>query len=492
MRKTRKITSILVLIAMLFMIAAPAMADTTTPDGSVTVTNAKDGQTYKLFKLFDATMGANDAITYTLPQGKTEADLVYIDSTGTTHQWFKVNDNGFVEKYDDTVTVNWAKDPNAIAWAKSFGTQVGSAVTKDGDTTVSWTNINYGYYFVETTLGSFISVDSANKNARIEDKNEGPRLDKEITGVNNETTTLGVGDETTDPGEGANEKAIAEVGDTVSYKLTIYAKPGAENYKVTDVLTHLQLVASSVKVNDVAYGESTIVDKANSSVENNASEFTIAFTKAYLDTIKNTDATITIEYDAIITGDATIGATGNDNTATLTYGHKDTPDSDSDSAKVYTGKVSVVKNDEANAGLAGAVFALKNNSDQYYKIDATTKVVTWVDSVDEATKYTSGVDGKLDGEFTGLSNGSYTLEEVTAPDGYNKIDANDESLKFTIADRDYTDVNLIQSKTVINKKGAVLPSTGGIGTTIFYVAGAALAVGAGVLLVTRRRMDSQR
>ena len=97
----------------------------------------------------------------------------------------------------------------------------------------------------------------------------------------------------------------------------------------------------------------------------------------------------------------------------------------------------------------------------------------------------TGEDGKLLTKFEGLANGTYTLVESTVPDGYNKL----ADTTVTIADSDVTLTNLSQAITVVNKAGSELPSTGGIGTTIFYVIGAILVLGAGVLLVTRRRMN---
>lgn len=112
--------------------------------------------------------------------------------------------------------------------------------------------------------------------------------------------------------------------------------------------------------------------------------------------------------------------------------------------------------------------------------------MTWVEDIADATEKTSGSDGAVPA-FTGLGNGTYTLVEKTVPSGYNK--AADEA--FTIVGNDYTASNLEQTKTAINNQGSVLPSTGGIGTTIFYAIGAVLVIGAGIVLVTRRRMNVQ-
>ena len=124
---------------------------------------------------------------------------------------------------------------------------------------------------------------------------------------------------------------------------------------------------------------------------------------------------------------------------------------------------------------------IANSDGKYYKI--ANNVVTWEDSIDDATEFTSTATGALSGDFTGLVDGTYTLIEKTVPDGYNK--AADST--FTIAAGDYTADNLEQESTVVNEAGTVLPSTGGIGTTLFYVIGSILVLGAGVVLVAKKR-----
>ena len=189
-----------------------------------------------------------------------------------------------------------------------------------------------------------------------------------------------------------------------------------------------------------------------------------------------------IKYTATVNSDALTVDPAN-NTAYLSYGHEDgenhTP---TVVTEVYNAKFDVLKNDDKGQPLAGAGFVLKNKDNKYYKIE--NGVVSWVDSIDDATEKFSGNDGKVPA-FTGLANGTYTLVEKTVPDGYNG--AADQT--FTIAEHDYTTANLEQKATVVNKEGAVLPSTGGIGTTIFYILGGILAVGAAVVLVARKRVS---
>ena len=121
------------------------------------------------------------------------------------------------------------------------------------------------------------------------------------------------------------------------------------------------------------------------------------------------------------------------------------------------------------------------------------------------SKVEVGTDGKA--KFTGLGAGEYTLSETKVPAGYNKIadisfeitatvsdDTTSQTGKQITFDTDNDDINVESDNTltltVENQKGTELPSTGGIGTTIFYVIGAILVLGAGILLVTRRRMNA--
>lgn len=209
---------------------------------------------------------------------------------------------------------------------------------------------------------------------------------------------------------------------------------------------------------------------------------------------------VVVEYTCTLDTDAVIGGTGNINKVNLTYnanpdGDEDTKTKDKE-VTVYTFQLEGTKVDgiDNSIKLKGAEFKLRNADDLYYKKDADGNV-SWV-AVDAADVVTSAENTGLF-EFTGLDAGTYTLVEVTPPAGYNTIPETTVVIEATY-DNDKLDtlsqgdpVTGKVSVEVENNKGATLPETGGMGTTLFYVVGAALVVGAGIVLVSKKRMSTK-
>ena len=195
-----------------------------------------------------------------------------------------------------------------------------------------------------------------------------------------------------------------------------------------------------------------------------------------------------VRYSAKVNEGAVIAGEGNPNTAVVEWGNPEDPLSDDDDAKVFTGQISVIKYDGAKEDekpLGGAGFKLKNADGKYYKL--ANGAVTWVDAEADGDEHLSAdADGVMP-PFIGLADGVYTLVETTVPEGFNK--ASDTTI--TIAAHDHTEANLDQVAKVENRQGAELPSTGGIGTTIFYVIGGLLILGAAIILVARRKAESK-
>lgn len=223
----------------------------------------------------------------------------------------------------------------------------------------------------------------------------------------------------------------------------------------------------------------------------------------------NDGATITVTYTAHLNDKAYVntagGSTSNINKVYLTYSNNPKDESsigktpESTPVCVYTYQLNNTKyhdDDNPNNVLAGAGFRLysdeachdedeiklKMNDDGTYSRDFSTE--------GKGVEMISGQDGQFN--VKGLDAGTYYLKETKTPDGYGAC-ANKEIVISATHDVNHVDLSGNLSTTIINKKagGITLPSTGGIGTTIFYVVGGGLMVAAIVLLVTKKRMENK-
>ena len=277
----------------------------------------------------------------------------------------------------------------------------------------------------------------------------------------------------------AGKKAIADVGSTVNYTATITKKAGAENYvfhdKMTAGLTYNNDAVVKVNGQTITAGATTFT---MGSLDGDT--LTITFKNSFINGLAD-DTDIVIEYSATVNSDA-LQIDPAKNTAYLNYGDETGENSTPvKETEVYNAKISVIKTDDENKPLAGAGFVLKNKEDgKFYTL--VNNDIVWVDSIDAADEHMSDAEGNVPA-FTGLCDGTYTLVEKTVPAGYNGA----ADVDITIAGRNFTAENLIQSATVVNKEGPALPSTGGIGTTIFYIVGSVLLLAAAIVLIARRR-----
>ena len=186
----------------------------------------------------------------------------------------------------------------------------------------------------------------------------------------------------------------------------------------------------------------------------------------------------------------------NTNTTYLQYGNKSETTKATTTTKTY--KIPVFKytkkNDGTYKGLPGAIFTLSKNQNGGNPIELVETETAGTYRVAKKTEETgikkiTEVTTPDDGEFTiqGLDAGTYYLTEIQQPDGYNKLSAPVEIVikedgTITIGD------NTVEKVEVENKSGSILPSTGGMGTTLFYIFGAILVIGSGVVLITKKRM----
>ena len=239
------------------------------------------------------------------------------------------------------------------------------------------------------------------------------------------------------------------------------------------------------------------------------------------------DSIVTIEYTAVLNSNAEIGLPGQENKVKLEYSNNpnatgdgttkpgDTGETPEDKVIVFTYELDTTKVDgiDNTKKLENAEFKLyrmNGSTKEYVKVDADSKVAGWTDTAADATTLISDTNGLF--KVIGLDDGTYYLEETKAPSGYNKLTnavevvitattENNQSWSSTPADA-LTELNVtaggnagtgnvatgIASINIANNKGSTLPSTGGIGTTIFYVLGGTLVVGSGIALVTKKRL----
>lgn len=227
----------------------------------------------------------------------------------------------------------------------------------------------------------------------------------------------------------------------------------------------------------------------------------------------NNGATITVTYTAHLNDNAFVntasGSTENKNSVRLQYSNNPRPDDEywgytpnytpESEVYVYTYQLNNTKRAEKEDGtpLPGAVFQLYSDKDctqevKLYKVgNIYFPIKDATDKNKDAVQMISGQDGQFN--VKGLDAGTYYLKEITPPSGYSAC-ANKEIVISATHNGNHVELDSSKlSTTIINKKagGITLPSTGGIGTTIFYVVGGGLMVAAIVLLVTKKRMENK-
>lgn len=340
-----------------------------------------------------------------------------------------------------------------------------------------------GYYLVDSTLGTLCSLNTTANEVVMKEKNGVPTNEKKV-------------EEDLNSDYGSTNDA--DLGQTINFQSTITAQPGAENYvfhdKMSPGLTFGQVTGVTLNGDKV---EAT-VEEGNQKVANytiktgntctDGCTFEVVFAQSFCDTLEANNQLV-ISYTAVLNQKANVGLEGNKNSSWLEYGEN--CKTTISTTTTYTWDMKVFKytqNVDEQKPLAGAKFILLNKDKKQAAKISDDIFDGWVD-VNDGTTLASDEDGFI--TISGLDSDTYYLREIEAPAGYNKRSGEIE-VKITGATEG--EDNVLSYTTVCaeieNKSGTVLPSTGGIGTTIFYVIGGVLVLGAVVLLVTRKRMDS--
>lgn len=492
MKYMKKFMALLAVLTLALTMAVPAFAASGT--GTITIDNAVTGTTYKAYRIFDLESydTGKNAYSYKLNTKWNDFSTysTTIDSnTVSAADFFSVNSAGYIEWKDakKDAGADFAKLAKDFAVKKSIACDETKTAT---DATVTFTNLTLGYYLVDTSLGSLCSLNTTAPSVTIKEKNSDTTIEKKIV------ITGTTGDEKVDSNS-------AGIGDTVNFSITITVKDGApRNYVLHDKLSGLTFNPDSLKVQ---IGTTTLDPNTDYTLETNPTDgdsFDVNFTNGKL----QTNDVVVVTYSATVAANATIAGAGNKNTAKLVYNGKD---STKEETTTYVWKLNVHKytlnSTNKEVALSGAKFVLyrmDGGTKKYAKL-TNNKIDSWVTDKGGATTLETSGEGDI--LIEGLNVGTYYLEETEAPAGYNKLTKPIE-VKITATpdvtgvsetveyknqnDSTYTPATDATVK-VLNEAGTQLPSTGGIGTTLFYVIGGGLMAVAAVLLVTKKRMNSK-
>lgn len=486
MKTTKRLLSCLLVLAMMFAMAIPAFA----AGGTITIKNTEAGTMYELYKLFDVQKSEAGTVSYTLVNGLTEADL-----EGSP---FTVEAGHIVDKTGAQPSDAWfqgiAKKLTAVDKKTSVGKDVVFTPSEDAYYFITRSNsqtVSAPEFNAETVVSNITIFDKNNDNDPVPGKPEDERY------------------KTTDKGADISVDLGGKVNFTVSFNTSNYAKNPAHE---TDANAPAFVTVDKYTVLDTPSGIDIDLDKLTVAVGGGRIEKT-----AYTAT-KDNDGKVTVEIpwktaegnpiyaqgaEVVISYEGTVTEKNATNKATITptVNSKDGPSKeDPTPVNVKSADIVITKVDanDNTVKLDGAKFVLINkNADEdngkYYKYTAAAgndpAKVEWVADIKDATEVTTGDSGTA--TFEGLAVGSYELKETVAPNGYNLMDQN-FGVEVTESGEGEDYVVSCDGATVENARGTVLPSTGGIGTTMFYVIGGILVAAAVVVLVSKKRMGAEQ
>ncbi len=514
MKHIKKLASLLLALVMVLSLAVTAFADEPTTY-SITINNSTAGHTYEAYQIFTGDLATNEA------GNKVLSNIVW--GSG-------VSEAGQTALGDAAAKAETLKtEADAKAFAKAVApyltTAAGSANTvTDGKYVIS--GLAAGYYLVKDQDGSLTGDNDSYTeyiiqvvgNVTATPKSDVPKVQKKVKDINDSTDTT-----ETD----WQDSADYDIGDSIPFQLKATLANNVSSYTTYKVVFHDTLSKGLTYNNDAkVYIGDTETNGFTVTATVNADGGTTTLTVS-CDDVKalgaGNSSVITVEYTVKLNENAVLGSAGNPNEVYLEYsnnpnksenGNNETGETPKDVVIVFTYKTIINKVDSENAPLTGAAFKLEKlikGKDGAAGTWTTVKEFT----VDETTTSFT---------FSGLDDGQYKLTETKTPAGYNTIDPiyfvieathdvtadaptlktlnayltdangnkqtemkDGESVNIDLGAVDLTAGSI--TTTVVNKSGSELPSTGGIGTTIFYVLGGVLVLAAVVLLVTKKRMS---
>lgn len=476
------INTLLVLAVVLVQLIPSSLVNAATisgkggTNGTITIDNAIEGKTYTIYRIFDLESYSYDKDD----QGNiTNPAFVYKVSANWTNFINQNTIKGVYVNVDNDGVVTWVNGADVSAFAKlAIAYAKTNNITYDGQqkaetTPLIFSDLTLGYYLVDSTVGTLCGLNTTKPNVTISEKNDVPTIDKKVKDVNT-----------------WEDENNAQIGDKVEYKTTITVKSGAENYVLKDTMTEGLTPNNDVEV----FNGSNKVSSDNYTITYENNGFTLSFKNEYISTLE-ADTVITVTYSATLNEKALIckqNACGhNDNKTYLEYG--DNNKTNEDETRTYTYEFKLVKTKKDGTELTGAEFKLYDaltggNEIKVFEVSTGVyRVAKTAEELEKAEKTTIKAGAAI---IEGLdSDKTYYLEEVVQPAGYNKLTSRVE-VKLNEKTGLGETTNVIEVvKTVINYTGTELPSTGGIGTTLFITIGSILVLAMGTILVTKLRIS---
>lgn len=482
MKLIKKIAAIMFAFMMVVSMSTNVKAESgvnNNTNGSITITNVNPGQSYDLYQILtlESYNTTDSAYSYTL----SEKWNGFLGEEGVSAYLTK-NAKGYVEWVGDTNDESRTRSFIELALNYAKRNSIGAdAILKNDQKTKQNLNkkgLPLGYYLVKTTTGSLCSLNTTTPHVDITDKNGVPTVEKKVKKLNEWV-----------------DKNSANIGDKVEFKTTITAQQGAQNYVLYDTMTEGLTFNNDINV-QLNNSESYLTKGTDYELVDPRTDgctFEIKFKEGFLKNLQIND-TITVTYTATLNDKAVIEGVGNTNETELVYGNEN--HTEKSETKTYTYGFKVFKYTGTEKPLKGAQFSLYTEESCVHAIKfKKTGDVYRYDETGAITVLESPEGGKFTVE--GLKAGDYWLKETKAPDGYNKLK---DPIKVTITqlDNGNKQISIGAGGTygngevrVQNNTGSLLPSTGGMGTTLIYLVGAALVLGSGIVLATKKNAKAK-